>query len=151
MRAGPICFLNFACCLTFCVAIESCSSLGVGKQTPQERADYLEPMLSAAGFDMIPANTPDKMAHLKTLPPLKVSYYDNKEGELRYWFADPDYCHCLYLGSQTEYQKFQDLRLQERMVRSEQEAADENYETSQQMQMDPFGGFGWGPGIGFSF
>ncbi len=41
------------------------------------------------------------------------------------------------------------------MARQEQEAAQENYEASQEMQMnmmDPFfGGFGFGPGIGFPY
>ncbi len=95
------------------------------------------------------------MRHLKTLPSLKVNYYVGKNGELRYWFADADYCHCLYIGSEEAYQEYQRLRLETRQAREEQEAAEENYEAFQQMQMEMmnpfFGGFGFWPGAGFAY
>jgi len=144
----------FALCFCIPVTIAGCSLLGLGAPTPQQRAEYLEPMLSAAGFHMLPADTTEKLEHLKKLPPLKVNYYLNKKGQLRYWFADPDYCHCLYLGTESAYQKYQNLRLQARIAKEQHEAAEENQEAAQQMQMnmmDPFMGFGWGPGIGFGF
>ncbi len=155
MRGRAACIFELACGLTLFLTLEGCTLLGLGSPTPQERAEYLEPMLSAAGFRMIPADTPQKKANLKTLQPLKLNYYTNKEGQLRYWFADPDYCHCLYLGTEAAYQKYQDLRLQAQMLKQQQEAAEANYEAQQQMQMNmmnPFmGGFGWGPGIGLAF
>lgn len=135
------------------LVLGGCSLLGMGAPTPAERAQYLEPMLSAAGFHMTPADSSEKMGHLKKLPPLKVNYYADKNGKTHYWFADPDYCHCLYLGDEQAYQKYQQLRLQARQAREEREAAEENYEASQEMQMnmmDPFYG-GFGPGMGFGF
>jgi hypothetical protein len=140
-------------CICFAIVLAGCAMLGLGV-TPQQRAEYLEPMLSAAGFHMLPADTAEKLAHLKKLPPLKLNYYLNKGGQLRYWFADPDYCHCLYLGTEEAYQKYQNLRLKAQVAKEEQEAAEQNYEAAQQNQMnmmDPFMGFGWGPGIGFGF
>jgi hypothetical protein len=154
MPGQPV--MTVQCCLiSICLAIAltGCAMLGLGGVTPQQRAEYLEPMLSAAGFQMLPADTADKLEHLKKLPPLKLNYYLNKEGQPRYWFADPDYCHCLYLGSEEAYQKYQDLRLKAQVAQEEQEAAEQNYEAAQQMQMNmmnPFMGFG-GPGIGFGF
>jgi hypothetical protein len=135
------------------IALTGCAALGIGGPTPRQRAMDLEPMLSAAGFHMVPADTPEKIQHLKTLPALKVNYYVGKDGAMRYWFADPDYCHCLYLGDEAAYQKYENLRIQARIAKNEQEAAEENYEAQQQMQMNmmnPFG-FGFGPGIGFGF
>lgn len=41
-------------------------------------AQYLDPMLPAAGFRIIPVDTPAKTQILKSLPPLKVSYYLGK-------------------------------------------------------------------------
>lgn len=142
-----------ALCMAIILTLCGCSMLGIGGPTPRQRAADLEPMLSAAGFHMVPADAPEKIQHLKTLPPLKVNYYVGKDGALRYWFADPDYCHCLYLGDEAAYQKYENLRVQARIAQNEQEAAEENYETQQQMQMNmmnPFG-FGFGPGIGFGF
>lgn len=135
------------------IALGGCSLMGLGMPTPQQRARDLEPMLSAAGFHMIPAETPAKMNHLKSLPPLKVNYYTGSEGQTRYWFADPQFCRCLYLGDEAAYQRYENLRVQARIAENEQEAAEENYEAQQQMQMNmmsPFG-FGFGPGMGFGF
>jgi len=152
MQSGVICFLELVYGMTLCATLASCSALNIGSETPQQQAGRLEPMLSAAGFQMVPADTPDKMTHLRTLPALKMNYYINKQGTPRYWFADPDYCHCLYWGTETAYQKYQDLQLQAAIVENEQQAAQERYESAQQMNMDPLmGGFGFGPGIGFSF
>ncbi|HVB82392.1 MAG TPA: hypothetical protein VNE82_20890 [Candidatus Binataceae bacterium] len=130
----------------------SCSLLNP-QPTPQQRAQYLGPMLSAAGFRIIPVDTPAKTRILKSLPPLKVNYYFDKDGVPRYWLADPYGCRCLYLGDQVAYQHYENLRLQNRIIRQEQETAEENLEASQNMQMDmmsPFSG-GFGPGIGFGF
>jgi hypothetical protein len=142
-------------CLALGLLCTGCSLLGIGQPTPEQRAHYVEPMLAAAGFGMIPADTPQKMQHLNTLPALKLSYYVGHDGQLRYWFADPHYCRCLYLGDEKAYQRYQNLRIQAREAQQEQEAAEENYEASQEMQMNmmnPFmGGFGFGPGIGFGF
>jgi hypothetical protein len=135
------------------LALCGCAALGIGSPDPAQRAQYLEPMLSAAGFRIVPANDPDQAQHLKSLPPLKLNYYIGKNGRMRYWFADPDFCHCLYLGDEKNYQQYQNLRVQARIARQEQEAAEENYEASQDMQMNmmnPFFG-GFGPGIGFGF
>ena len=43
-------------CLAWSVALAGCAMFG---PTPAERAQYLEPMLSAAGFRQVPADTPD--------------------------------------------------------------------------------------------
>jgi hypothetical protein len=134
------------------LALGGCSAL---QPTPQQRAQHLDPMLSAAGFQMIPASTPEKAAQLKQLPPLKVNYYTGKDGKLRYWMADPYDCNCIFLGDEQAYQKYQDLRLQAKIARQEEEAAEEQQEAAQQMQMemmDPFyGPFGMGPGFGVAF
>ncbi len=129
-----------------------CSMLN-SQPTPQQRAHYLDPILSAAGFKMIPANTPDKLQKLKGLQALNVNYYLGKNGEPHYWFADPYQCHCLYVGDQKAYQNYQNIRLKNRIAREQEEAAQENLEASQDMQMNmmtPFG-LGFGPAVGFGF
>ena len=149
------CRLSYVIAVLFVLTLllGGCSLFGIGSPTPAERAHYLEPMLAAAGFHMVPADSSEKMQHLKKLPLLKVNYYVGKNGNMHYWFADPDYCHCLYQGNEEAYQKYEQLRIQARMAKQQQEAAEENYEASQQMQMnmmDPFFG-GFGPGLGFAF
>lgn len=125
--------------------IGSCALL---QPSPQQRAHELDPMLVAAGFKEYPADTPEKIQTLKNLPALSVKHYTGKDGALRYWLADPYGCQCLYLGDQEAYQRYAGIRLQNRMVREEEEAAEENMEASENMMMPPFG---FGPGIGFGF
>lgn len=128
------------------ISFASCALL---KPSPQQRAQDIDPMLAAAGFRQYPADTPAKANALKNLPPLKVRHYTGKDGQLRYWVADPYGCDCLYEGGPEAYQRYEDLRVQNKMIREEQEAAEENMEASQNMMMAPFGFFG--PGIGFGF
>jgi hypothetical protein len=124
----------------------SCALL---QPSPRQRANAIDPVLVAAGFREYPADTPAQAQALKNLPALSLRHYSGKEGVPRYWLADPYECRCLYLGNQEAYRRYEDLRLQNRMIRAEQEAAEENLEASENMSMAPFGFFG--PGIGFGF
>jgi hypothetical protein len=124
----------------------SCNLL---QPSPQQRAQELDPMLAAAGFRQYSADTPGKLQALNNLPALSLRHYVGKNGAMRYWVADPYQCQCLYLGDQEAYQRYEPYRLQNKMVREEQEAAEENMEASQDMMMSPYGFFG--PGIGFGF
>jgi hypothetical protein len=125
------------------------ASCALFQPSPQERAKEIDPMLAAAGFREYPADTPAKMQTLKNLPALTLKRYPDKNGKLHYWVADPYECQCLYLGDQEAYQRYEQLRVQNRMIREEQEAAEENMEASENMMMMP--PFGFGPGIGFGF
>lgn len=115
-----------------CLAIASCSMF---QETPQQRAQRMEPLLSAAGFRMVPADTPARLQSLQTLPPLKV-LSQPKDGKFRYFYADPDYCHCLFVGNQETYQHYQNIKLQNQISERNQEAAEMNEDAVQQEQMD---------------
>jgi hypothetical protein len=69
------------------------------------------------------------------MTPLKIRYYEYK-GKLHYWFADPDYCQCLYVGNAKAYQDYEQLRLQQQMVAREEEAAQLNADAAQQEQIN---------------
>ena len=149
-------FARNALGLAITIALGGCAALTQSqKPTPQQRAARIEPMLSAAGFAMLPADTPERTNQLSTLPPLTVSYYVGRKGKMHYWMADPEFCKCLYLGNEEAYQKYEKIRLQAKWEHKENEAARENLEASQEEQMDlqtemfnPYGGMGWvGPGF----
>ena len=59
-----------------------------------------EQVLAAAGFQVKPADTPEKLAHLQTLTPRKVVRY-TRDGQLQYAYADPDTCKCVYVGDES--------------------------------------------------
>lgn len=96
-----------------------------------------ENMLSAAGFQMRLAGTPEQVASLKSLPPHKFTV-QNQNGQPVFIYADPAVCGCIYYGSQDNYQAYQQMAFQQRMVNEQEMAAMMN----QQASFD----FGpWGP------
>jgi hypothetical protein len=71
-----------------------------------------EQLLAAAGFQAKPADIPEKLANLRTMPPRKL-VSQAKDGKFVYAYADPDYCQCLYVGGPTEYAAYQRLAVEE--------------------------------------
>jgi hypothetical protein len=80
-----------------------------------------ENMLSAAGFKMMPATTPEQKAHLTTLPAHKVTMV-TREGKTYFVFPDAKQ-QVLYVGQQAQYDAYQKLRLQKQMAEEQAEAA----------------------------
>lgn len=97
-------------------------------------ATSTEQLLVAAGFKMQLADTPEKVAHLKTLTQRKVVPHD-KDGKNVYIFADAEYCKCIYAGNQENNQRYQSLLVK-------QNIAEMNEDASMDWGM-------WGPGWGW--
>jgi len=76
----------------------------------QEAADS-EVLLRQAGFEARAADSPERQQDLVKMPLRQIVERDQK-GTPEYIFADPDNCHCLYVGGQKEYAKLQELRQQ---------------------------------------
>lgn len=112
-------------------------------QTQQQAVTQREDNLAAAGFIVRPANTPERQAMLRRLPPHRFVQRVNGDA-VHYVYADPLVCGCLYVGTQQAYSQY--LRHQQ-----EQNLADEQQMTAQ-TYVDPawnWGAWGpWGPGIG---
>lgn len=72
----------------------------------EEEARDTERLLAAAGFELKLADTPQKMAHLKTLAQNSLVMHD-ADGQPRYVYADTAGCKCLYAGGQAAYDKYQ--------------------------------------------
>jgi hypothetical protein len=121
--AGSIVALSFAACA----------------ETPAEKAQRLDPILSAAGFQMVQPTTQQKQGIFASMPPLKMNYYIGKDGQARYWFADPYQCNCVFKGDGKAYQQYQNLRIQQRIAEEQEEAAALNQDAALQMNtFDPF-------------
>jgi hypothetical protein len=65
-----------------------------------------ESMLTQAGFRQIPADTPQKLTHLKTLPQRQLVQRTH-QGQKYYVFADAEDCKCMYVGRDQQFQSFQ--------------------------------------------
>jgi hypothetical protein len=124
----------------FTAALSGCGSikqdLNPPPPTPEQQAQKMEPMLSAAGFTMLPANTPESQTKLSSLLPLQVQYYIGKKGRLHYYMADPYYCRCMYIGSEEAYQKYEQIKLNQNFADQEGEISRENLEAQQMEDMD---------------
>jgi hypothetical protein len=109
------------------LTLAGCATLHRGEARDTEQ------VLAAAGFRAKPADTPAKLENLNTMPPRKlVSHVEG--GHFVYSYADPDNCHCLYVGGDKEYSAFQKLSV-------EKQIADERYMA--EMDWDPWGPWIW--------
>ena len=99
-----------------------------------------EQVLAAAGFQVKPADTPEKLAHLQTLTPRKLVRY-TRDGQPQYVYADPETCKCLYIGDEQRYQKYQELSLQKKIADEQMSAAQTNWDAS--MNWGAWGPLGW--------
>jgi hypothetical protein len=137
----------------FSAALFGCGSIQQPQPpTPEQQAEQVEPMLSAAGFRMLPADTPQRQQQLASLVPFDVNYYVGKTGTLHYYMADPVYCKCMYIGTEENYQQYEKLKLNEQFQAKEGEVSRENLEAQQMEEMDeqeemfnPYGMGLWGP------
>lgn len=102
-----------------------------------------EQLLAAAGFQMEPADTPERQAELATLPPHQLLMQTLQVGgtpATGYVYADPDHCHCLFVGDAKAYQAFQQLAVQKRI-------ADEYLQAAALNENAAFEWNHWGPGF----
>ena len=67
-----------------------------------------ERLLSAAGFQMRMADTPEKLEKLKKMPQRKI-FPLQRDGTTHYVYADAADCECLYAGTEAAYKRVKEL------------------------------------------
>jgi len=72
----------------------------------------VEGLLTRAGFTQMPADTPEKLAHLKNLPQHRLVKHE-RDGRKYVIYADAAYCVCLYVGNETSLQHYRNLEIQQ--------------------------------------
>ncbi len=87
-----------------------------------------ENLLSAAGFTIVPATTPQQEAEVNSLPPGKVTLVQ-RSGTNYYVFPDQAKKQ-LYIGQSAQYQEYQRLRLQKQLAEEQYSAAQMNSTTA---------------------
>jgi hypothetical protein len=138
-RRSPTPLAHVFLIAAFSAALFGCGSIKQSIEpqppTPEQQAEQLEPMLSAAGFRMLPADTPERQKQLQSLVPLQVNYYVGKTGNLHYYMADPDDCKCMFIGDEQNYQQFEKLNLNQQYEEKEGAISRENLEAIQMQEM----------------
>lgn len=97
-----------------------------GCATERDRVQSMEQLLGAAGFRPEPADTAQKQLQLATLPPHKLLVQKLQIGGrqvLGYVYADPDVCHCVFVGDARAYQTYEQLAYQKKLADEYQQAA----------------------------
>jgi hypothetical protein len=111
-------------------------------QTQQQIVSEHEDNLSAAGFVVRPANTPERQQMLSRLPPHK--FVQRVSGNtVHYIYADPLVCGCLYVGSQQAFNQYK-LHQQQQRLADEQQMTAQAYDDPA-WRWDAWGP--WGPGV----
>lgn len=100
--------------LALCLITSACA-------TPQQRAAAQESLLSYSGFTAQPVNTPERSAALTSLPPNKM-LQEVHDGSVRYVYADPLVCGCLYLGDQAAYGRYKQEVTKRQLAKEQAEA-----------------------------
>jgi len=95
-----------------------------------------EDLLSAAGFNVVIATTPQQLKHLATLPPFKMMRIQ-RQGKDRYVYADPGR-KLIFVGGLFSYDRYRDMRLAKNVTEQDLQDAKFNAEIASGWDV-------WGP------
>jgi hypothetical protein len=96
--------------LSGCAAIEKSNAMDT------------ERLLSASGFRMKLADTSEKLANIKAMTQRKVVPHI-KDGAVYYAYADAEFCKCLYLGTESNYQQYEKIAIERNIAQMNEAAA----------------------------
>lgn len=104
----------------------------------QMDASGTEQLLAAAGFEIEPANTPQKQVAMNSVTPYKLQSHA-KGNTLRYLYADPKQ-NMVYVGGPAQYAAYQKLLVKQGIAEDEAMSAAEMQMLSvdQSAMWDPF-------------
>ena len=88
------------------VSLAGCAGL------QQNEVSDVEKLLLKAGFTRMPADTQQKLAHLKSLPQHKLIRHV-RDGQKKVLYVDAAYCVCLFVGDETHLQHYRNLEIQQ--------------------------------------
>lgn len=108
-----------------------------------------ENMLAAAGFQARVADTPARIAQLKSLPPHRLVLRTH-QGRNIWFYADPTICGCVYAGNDAAYTAYRRNQFLARLADQQRQADEDNerasYDQSVLMTDEWMGSFGpWQP------
>ncbi len=109
---------------------------------------FKEANLTQAGFKSLPANTPERQAHLATLSTTKVTPVQ-RNGQTYYVFPDPAK-NVLYVGRQPQYDAYKKLKLNQQS-RADYDMAVQNDFVSTDADLTSFNTWGTWDGLPWGY
>jgi len=107
-----------------------------GCAVPQNTA-RMEDLMIKAGFQVRRADTPERLAHLKSLTPRTLVRHD-RDGTPYYVFADPEGCQCIYVGNEAAYKQYRALAQESQAAAVKELAGSGSGDTMRWGVWDPF-------------
>ncbi len=108
------------------------------------KAQKTEALLNVSGFKAMAIDTPKKQKVIQGLTPLTFNQLAH-HGKIRYWFADPYNCKCVYEGDELAYLRYKQAK-KDRKKDKQEEAYLIDQENQVDLPMDsewdPVGAFG---------
>lgn len=134
-------FIKTASMLLFVgFTLSSCATVADSDASQNRR------MLSKAGFQKQTADTPEKLAHIKSMKQNQVISH-RKKGKNYFAYADAD-SKSLYMGTEANYRKYENLSIPENNA---EKLHDEAVTSAYQMNQDAANDWGaWGGWGGFT-
>jgi hypothetical protein len=120
------------------VVLLLCASLLVALETPSK--PFLEKngfLLSSAGFRVRPANDAAGQKALRTLPAHRFVIH-RTSGDVRYLYAEPQICVCIFVGTKANYENYRDI-LSQPLPQADNVAPDYKTQASALLYGDPVG------------
>ena len=91
------------------IALLLCASLLVALEVPSKPfLDKNSFYLSSAGFRVQLANDPAGKKAMHALPPHRFVVH-RYGSDVRYLYAEPNHCNCVFIGTQGAYQSYRDM------------------------------------------
>jgi hypothetical protein len=131
-RAGGITALRAFPVIVFSL----CASLLVALETPSK--PFLEKnsfYLSSAGFRLRLANDPAGQKAMRALPAHRFVVH-KVGGEVRYLYAEPQHCACIFVGTQQAYDTYRNI-LSQPLPQADNVAADYKTQASALLNGEP--------------
>ncbi len=108
------------------------------------KAEKTEALLGPAGFKSMPIDTPAKHKVIEGLSPLSFNRLAH-HGKIHYWFADPYYCNCVYVGDELAYLRYKQAkneRKQEKVEEANLIDSENQVDLPMDSEWDPVSAFG---------
>src|SRR5262249_29279949 len=92
------------------LALLLCTSLLIAVEVPSKLfLDKNSFYLSSAGFRVQVANDAAAKKAMNALPPHRFVVHRYGNNQVRYLYAEPNHCVCIFIGTQEAYQNYRDI------------------------------------------
>lgn len=82
-------------------------------------AQATEPLLDQSGFESMPMNDPNQQSVIAGLAPFRINQLGAGH-RISYWYADPAFCKCAYVGDEIAYATFEQAQQHQKQQRAEE-------------------------------